>query len=106
MLLYSEPQCILELSVLSERTEKSKPTIKRFIDGLEKQGLVKRVNYHKGLRKQLVQLTSEGLSLMEQMLPSYFQVTDYFMSGLSSAQQSQLTDLLNQLKKYLETINK
>ncbi|GAB6151300.1 hypothetical protein JCM17380_00500 [Desulfosporosinus burensis] len=35
MLLYSEPQCILDLFVLSKRVEKSKPTIKRFIDGLE-----------------------------------------------------------------------
>ena len=67
--------------------------------------LVKRVNYFNDLRKQLVQLTPEGLSLLEQMLPSYYQVTDYLMSGLSASQQSQLTDLLNQLKKYLQTIN-
>ncbi|GAB6151299.1 hypothetical protein JCM17380_00490 [Desulfosporosinus burensis] len=43
--------------------------------------------------------------MLEQMLPSYYQVTDYLMSGLSASQQSQLTDLLNQLKKYLQTIN-
>ena len=105
MLLYSEPQCILDLSVLCERAEKSKPTIKRFIDGLEKQGLVKRVNYFYDLRKQRVQLTLEGMSLLEQMLPSYYLVTDYLMSGLSASQQVQLTDLLNQLKKYLTDIN-
>ena len=105
MLLYSEPQCFLDLSVLSERAEKSKPTIHRFIDGLEKQGLVKRVNYFSDLRKQRVQLTPEGMSLLEQMLPSYYQVTDYLMSGLSASQQLQLTDLLNQLKKHLTDIN-
>jgi len=105
MLLYSEPQYILDLSVLCERAEKSKPTIKRFIDGLEKQGLVKRVNYFNRQRKQRVQLTSEGMSLLEQMLPSYYQVTDYLMSGLSASEQLQLTDLLNQLKRYLTDSN-
>ena len=105
MLLYCEPQYNLDLSVLSERAEKTKPTIKRFIDGLEKQGLVKRVENINDIRKQLVQLTPEGLNLMEQMLPSYYQVTNYFMSGLSGEQQVQLTELLNQLKKYLQIIN-
>ncbi|WP_407314464.1 MarR family winged helix-turn-helix transcriptional regulator [Desulfosporosinus sp. SB140] len=94
----------LDFATLSEKAEITKPTLTGLIDGLGKQGFVERIPHPNDRRKQLLRLTPSGLRLLEQMLPSHYKITGYFMSGLKAPEQLDLTKMLNKLQEFLLNI--
>jgi len=104
MLLYRERENTLDFTALSEKAEITKPTLTGLIDGLEKQGFVERIHHPNDRRKQLLRLTQSGLALLEQMLPSHYKTTAYYLSGLSMTEQLELTKLLNKVQIFLSNI--
>jgi DNA-binding MarR family transcriptional regulator len=64
------------------------------IDGLEAKGLVRRLKDDNDRRRVLVQLTKEGLDLIEDATEVRFEAATDALDGLDPAQKKQLSDLL------------
>lgn len=67
------------------------------LDRLEESGLIRRVDDEEDRRRVLVQLTGEGLALIEQAAETRFQSATDALAGLSDRQKSQLSDLLKRV---------
>jgi len=72
------------------------------IDGLERDGLVKRTANPDDRRSTLVSLTEKGLELLAVVLPKHFARVQRITSGLSEEEQRQLIALLAKIFASLE----
>jgi DNA-binding MarR family transcriptional regulator len=86
-------------SELAEQIEVTRGTITGLLDGLEKAGWVVRKNHPEDRRMLTVQLTEEGLAMLEKAMPEHFRRIQEFMSraNLSKEEQKQLVTLLDKV---------
>jgi DNA-binding MarR family transcriptional regulator len=64
------------------------------IDRLEDEGLVRRIKDANDLRRVLVQLTREGLKLIDSAAEARFETATEAMEGLTEQQRDSLNNLL------------
>jgi DNA-binding MarR family transcriptional regulator len=86
---------------ISKIVFRTKHTITRTVDELEKRGLVERKTIGQDRRTRQVAITSKGLNLVRAALPDMRQVSRAAISSLEEEQVSQLNNILKRLAKDL-----
>ena len=81
-------------SVLAEKIGVTRATMTRLIDGLERDGLIRRTPHKKDRRRQEINLSSRGRTLLEEILPDYWSRIDTLMQGLNETEQQTMLTLL------------
>ncbi len=101
MLLYRQSDYQLSPISLSKKAEVTKGTMTGLIVGLENQGFIEKIPNPCDQRGYLVRLSSNGLCILEEILPTHYTLISKLMSGLEDGQLKELTSLLNLLSKNL-----
>lgn len=91
----------LKPSELAKLTGVTRSTMTGLIDGLERDGLIRRGD-HEDRRMTTIHLTEEGRELMNQLFPYYVEYSTCLLSELTEEEHEVLTNLLKKLKKGLE----
>jgi len=86
---------------LSIKVFRSKHSITRVVDTLEKDGLVKREPLGEDRRIRKVRITKKGLDLVTSTMPYRRQIAQTALSCLDKEQTLQLSIILRQLRKHL-----
>lgn len=93
------PQQMVELTALAN-FEIS--TLSRVIAGLEREGLVKRINGEVGSRNRRIALTARGDRIVKQLSPIILEHEAAALNGFSAAEHKQLIALLAKLHHNLD----
>ncbi|WP_298840991.1 MarR family winged helix-turn-helix transcriptional regulator [Clostridium sp.] len=78
----------------------------KLIGGLENQGFIEKIPNSSDKRGYLVQLSTKGLSILEEILPIHYTLIAKLMSGLEDGQLKELNCLLNLLPNNLYDIER
>lgn len=87
----------LSHSELAELSSVTKGNITGLVDGLERDGQVRREDSEEDRRVSLISLTSLGQQLIENILPNYFTRLAALMGELSIAERKTLVSLLTKV---------
>jgi DNA-binding MarR family transcriptional regulator len=98
MQLYQANEQGLTPSECAERAGVTRATITGLLDGLERDGWVRRQPYPTDRRMLSVQLTEKGQKLLSTMLPDHFCRTTGLMSHLTEAEKKTLIELLGKVR--------
>ncbi|MGH7821961.1 MAG: MarR family winged helix-turn-helix transcriptional regulator [Candidatus Binatia bacterium] len=101
MLLFEGGGQSMSPSDLAGKTGVTRATITGLLDGLERDGLVKREPSADDRRKLLVRLTPRAERLLRDFLPGHFRRIAALMSGLTRAEKRTLVDLLAKVRSGL-----
>jgi DNA-binding MarR family transcriptional regulator len=85
-------------SECAERIGVTRGTITGLLDGLEREGWVRRQMHPEDRRMLMVQLTEKGQQLMDGMLPDHFCRTMGLMANLTQAEKMMLVELLSKIR--------
>lgn len=98
VLLSFSQHASLPMRVMGERLQLHPTSVTNIVDRLEKDGLVKRMPHPTDRRTTLVEITADG---KERRAAATDAVTgiDFGLTGLTSRQTEQLTDLLTRVRK-------
>lgn len=91
------------LTVLSKRLLRTKNDLTTVIDNMEKNGLVARQPDENDRRNTRVVNTEKGKALLESMRAKSRELVYDAMSGLSEAELSQLTDILQKIRNHISS---
>jgi DNA-binding MarR family transcriptional regulator len=89
-------------SELADKIAVSRAAVTSIIDGLETSGLIERQDAPNDRRMQVIQLTTLGNILLEQMMPAHYQRTANLMSGLTEVERTLLRTLLEKIEQGLK----
>lgn len=98
MQLFQADEKGLTPSECAERAGVTKATITGLLDGLERDGLVKRFPDSEDRRMLRLQLTEQGRDLLSRMLPDHFCRTTNLMANLTDSEKKTLIKLLNKVR--------
>jgi len=98
MQLLQAPEQGLTPSDFAERAGVTRATITGLLDGLEREGWVRRQPYPSDRRMLSVQLTDKGRQLLSQMLPDHFCRTKGLMANLTATEKKTLIKLLAKVR--------
>jgi len=104
VLLNRDPDKSLSPSELADMSSVTRATITGLIDGLESDGLVKRVAATSDRRSHLIRLTARGKRFMNKMLPDHFRRMAGLMSKLNQNERKSLIELLFKVRSGLDTL--
>jgi DNA-binding MarR family transcriptional regulator len=104
MLLDRHPDDTLSPSELADQSSVSRATITGLLDGLERDGLVKRVSLPGDRRSYSVCLTPKARKFMDKMLPDHFKRLAALMSNLTEQERKSLIRLLSKVRNGLEAL--
>ncbi len=99
ILLMREDDLTSTPSQLAEKSGVSRATMTRLIDGLARDGLVKRLGDRSDRRKYSIRLTAAGQARLDEVMPEYYPRVKRMMKVLSAAQREQLLQNLLLLKE-------
>jgi DNA-binding MarR family transcriptional regulator len=85
-------------SECADRAGVTRGTITGLLDGLERDGLIRRQPHPEDRRCTIVQLTDGGWALLDRMLPRHFHVIADLLCQLDEAEQKTLFTLLTKLR--------
>lgn len=105
MLLYRCPEHPVTPSELAQSANVTKATITGLIDGLSKDGLVRRSIHPDDRRKQVVLLTTHGIDVLEKMLPNHYRKTAKLVNRLSTEERSVFLQLLSKVREGISDFN-
>lgn len=88
----------LAMRVMGERLQLHPTSVTNIVDRLEKDGLVKRVPHPTDRRTTLVEITDDGRQRREEATEAVTAI-DFGLTGLTSKQTEQLTELLTRVRK-------
>ncbi|NMH99052.1 MarR family winged helix-turn-helix transcriptional regulator [Pseudonocardia acidicola] len=88
----------LPMRVMGERLQLHPTSVTNIVDRLQADGLVRRVPHPTDRRATLVEITEDGVTLLEDATKSVTDV-DFGLHGLTPAQQAQLTELLGKVRR-------
>lgn len=97
LLLYRTPERKLSMTDISNQMHVTRTNITKLVDGLEKDGFVKRVQDPNDRRSLLVTMTNKGQLFMDMHLPDYWKLSDWIMNGLTDDEKATLETLLYKL---------
>lgn len=86
---------------LADEAGVTRATMTGLIDHLEKDGVVSRSADPNDRRTVLVRVTESGRTLLEKMLPDYFECVNRIMKPLNADQRMQLVGLLQKIQRGL-----
>jgi DNA-binding MarR family transcriptional regulator len=79
-------------------------TMTGLLDGLERDGLIARVDHPEDRRRMKVLLTTAGKRYLEQILPDHFRRTSALMANLSAGERRQLIQLLHKVGQEISAL--
>ncbi|SNR62508.1 DNA-binding transcriptional regulator, MarR family [Methylobacillus rhizosphaerae] len=97
VLLMREENSIALPSTLADKAGVSRATMTGLIDGLERDGLVKRISDTGDRRKVSIQLTDAGQVRLDQVMPDYYTRLRQCMAGISEEERELLSVVLGKL---------
>lgn len=97
MLLKRETKRALSPSELAKRTEVTRGTMTQFIDAIERDGFVKRVEDPNDKRGMLVELTSLGEEKLKTVLPHLIKQMEHFTSVLDVTERKTMLNLMEKM---------
>lgn len=100
---HPEPLCHSELA---ERSGVTRGNITGLVDGLERDGYVKREESEDDRRVTLIALTAAGRRLIEKVLPDRFGRIAGLMGGLSASDRKTLVSLLTKVRAGLPAMKR
>lgn len=92
--IYPEPATPSELA---QRLGVTRATITGLLDGLERDGLVRRERAGADRRSFRVSITKRGVGKLEGMIPGHYRRISGLMAGLSANERAKLTALLRKV---------
>ena len=92
-ILYKTGQ--LSLKKIGEEMMVTGANITCVIDNLEKEGFVKRINFHEDRRVILADLTESGRNKIESILPEYYKNISELVSKFTESEQKEFINLLD-----------
>ncbi|ARV63151.1 MarR family transcriptional regulator [Nostocales cyanobacterium HT-58-2] len=98
MQLFQADEKGLTPSECAERVGVTRATITGLLDGLERDGLVRRFPDSEDRRMLRLQLTDQGWELLAQMLPDHFCRTTNLMAHLTDSEKKTFIELLNKVR--------
>lgn len=90
--------CPASHSDLAKASGVTKATITGLIDGLEREGLVRRVASPNDRRVSLIELTAAGKRNLNEILPGHLRRLSQLVGGLNKSERRTLTRLLQKLR--------
>jgi DNA-binding MarR family transcriptional regulator len=94
VVLYMTPSQMLTLSEISDLIHTTNASVSATIDGLERDGLVRRTPNPNDRRSMVVRLTPRGRKRVEEAVPVRYDDTEVGMGVLSLDERAQLASLL------------
>jgi DNA-binding MarR family transcriptional regulator len=85
-------------SAIAERMIVSRPTMTGILGTLERRGLIRRLPHGKDRRMTLVEITAEGRSRVDQLLPELHQAEKRWIGCLTEGEQLSLLGMLAKLQ--------
>lgn len=104
MILNRNPGVGLSPSDLADRAGVTRATMTGLLDGLEREGLVKREPHAEDRRMLTVRLTEIGMGRLSAMLPEYFRRVAALMCGVSEQERRDLVAVLRHVESNLPEI--
>jgi DNA-binding MarR family transcriptional regulator len=94
IVLYRTPETPLSPSALAELVGVTRATMTGLLDGLEQEHLLERVADPTDRRRLLIRITTDGIRVLQQMLPDYYDRIGKLMTPLAPHEREQLVTLL------------
>jgi len=85
-------------SDIAEATGVSRATVTGLLDGLERDGLIMRVDYPEDRRRITITLTANGRRLLDELLPDHLRRIESVMANLTKADRKALRTLLEKVR--------
>jgi DNA-binding MarR family transcriptional regulator len=104
VLLNRDPDRSLSPSELAEMSSVTRATVTGLLEGLESEGLVRRVPIAGDRRSHSICLTSKGKRFMNKMLPEHFRRMAGLMANLSEGERGRLIELLFKVRAGLDAL--
>jgi DNA-binding MarR family transcriptional regulator len=98
MILKVEPTHCLSPSELAKKSQVTRATMTQFIDALEKENLVIRMDDPKDRRGMLVELTDKGISKVNEIMPHYLNGLTNFTKVLTKEEREQFHFLMQKIQ--------
>lgn len=102
VLLNKDPDKSLSPSELADMASVTRATVTGLLDGLESDGLVKRVATVTDRRSHSICLTAKGRRFMNKMLPDHFRRMAGLMRNLTESERERLKELLFKVRAGLD----
>jgi DNA-binding MarR family transcriptional regulator len=104
MMLHTMPGGEMCCSDIADAVGVSRATMTGLLDGLEREGLVRRVNYPDDRRRITITLTANGRRLLDKMLPDHMERIAGVMANLSGEDRDNLLELLDKVRSGLPAL--
>jgi DNA-binding MarR family transcriptional regulator len=85
-------------SDIADSTGVSRATLTGLLDGLERDGLIRRVDYPEDRRRITITLTANGRRLLDELLPDHLRRIESVMANLTKADRKTLRALLEKVR--------
>ena len=96
--LHTTPGGEMFCSDIAESVGVTRATMTGLLDGLERDGLIRRVDHPEDRRRILVTLTASGRRLLDEMLPDHLRRIAGVMAHLSKDDRKKLLELLEKVR--------
>lgn len=103
MVLNSDRDRAIPLSEIGDRLVVTRANITGLIDGLAREGLVRRVDHPDDRRMVLAQLTDKGRKFMTWFAPQHHGKIKSFLGRLSRSEKRSMVALLDKLRSHLRS---
>jgi DNA-binding MarR family transcriptional regulator len=97
MLLRHEPSQQLPPSEIASRAQVSRATMTQFLDHLERDQFIKRVNDPNDRRSLLIQLTPHAAEVLKKLIPLHLKYLEHLTAALNRTERKQLFHLMSKL---------
>lgn len=104
ILLNRNPNSSLCPADLAERSGVTRATMTGLLDGLEREGLIQRIQDKEDRRRLGIVLTPEGRDFLDSMMPDHFQRISTLMAHLTVDERARLRELLDKISLGLPAI--
>ncbi|SFK68623.1 MarR family winged helix-turn-helix transcriptional regulator [Methylophaga sulfidovorans] len=101
ILLMREDNFMSSPSKLAEQSGVSRATMTGLLDGLAREGLIKRIVDEKDKRQTQIKLTKQGQQKLDDVMPDYYQRLGQLMSAIDKEEGEALMNVLAKLKQNL-----
>jgi len=91
-------------SDIAEAAGVSRATMTGLLDGLERDGLVRRVDHREDRRRITISLTAAGRRFLDEMLPGHFRKVAALMANLSDSDRKRLRELLGKVRSGISVL--
>ena len=103
-LLNREPGAALCPCDLAKRAGVTKATMTGLLQGLEEDGLIKRLRPREDGRMFLIRLSPKGQKYVDSVLPELLQRIGGFMAGLNNKERKTLLELLSKMEQNVSAV--